>query len=385
LDYAERGAIALAAQDLGSVGDFESPFEEAVAAQLGRRGWDVVPQVGISGFRIDLGIRHPDRPGRYLAGVECDGAIYHNSATARDRDKVREQVLRGLGWNILRVWSTDWWFDSEGAAERLHTSLQDLLEENRARRATEEVVEATHWDMGHEVEGIDEIRDEETLEEADASSPAPPAVAETELVSAGASEEFGVGAAVAKPAQTCSASAGVTERRYQIADLSGFQTDPERFFELGYRDTLRAMIEAVIEVESPLRADVLAQRIARAHGWLRTGGRIRERIDQLLRGFDSTRESSGEFIWKKGAVSEIIPYRPPADAGARRSIADIPLAELASVVLENAELLDQDDPARDLARLLGVERLAAVSRARLQEAIERARKYLTANTSSHSS
>jgi very-short-patch-repair endonuclease len=136
LDYAERGVIALPAQDIGSVGSFDSPFEEAVAGQLEQRGWMIVPQVGISGFRIDLGIRHPDLAGAYLAGVECDGATYHESATARDRDKVREQVLRGLGWNILRVWSTDWWFDAAGCAERLHAGLESLLDESRARRRT---------------------------------------------------------------------------------------------------------------------------------------------------------------------------------------------------------------------------------------------------------
>lgn len=89
------------------------------------RGWQIVPQVGVSGFRIDLGIRHPDHGGLYLAGIECDGATYHSSATARDRDKVREQVLCGLGWTILRVWSTDWWFDAEEAIERLDSALND--------------------------------------------------------------------------------------------------------------------------------------------------------------------------------------------------------------------------------------------------------------------
>src|SRR5690606_26406058 len=69
LDYAERGPIALPAQDEGSVGGVDSPFEEAVAERLGER-WQVVPQIGISGFRIDLGIRHPDLPGAYLAGIE---------------------------------------------------------------------------------------------------------------------------------------------------------------------------------------------------------------------------------------------------------------------------------------------------------------------------
>ena len=135
LDYAARGAIALPAQDIGSQGPMESPFEVSVGAALELRGWQVVPQVGVSGFRIDLGIKHPDHPGLYLAGVECDGATYHSSATARDRDKVREQVLRGLGWNIQRVWSTDWWFNADESLERLHQALEDALEEDRNQRA----------------------------------------------------------------------------------------------------------------------------------------------------------------------------------------------------------------------------------------------------------
>ena len=145
LDYAVRGAVALPAQDIGSQGEAESPFEDAVAEQLERRGWQVVPQVGVSGFRIDLGIRHPDHAGLFLAGVECDGATYHSSATARDRDKVREEVLRGLGWTIFRVWSTDWWFDAQEAAEKLCGELEGALETSRA--AASPVAEARCSDI----------------------------------------------------------------------------------------------------------------------------------------------------------------------------------------------------------------------------------------------
>ncbi|MDV5224330.1 AAA domain-containing protein, partial [Pseudomonas aeruginosa] len=116
LEFADRGARALAGADTGSLGGYDSPFEEAVANALRRKGWQVVTQVGVSSFRIDLAVVDPDAPGRYLAGVECDGATYHRSATARDRDKLREQVLRGLGWEILRIWSTDWWIDALGTA-----------------------------------------------------------------------------------------------------------------------------------------------------------------------------------------------------------------------------------------------------------------------------
>lgn len=78
---------------------------------------------------------HPDAPGTYLAGIECDGATYHRSATARDRDKLREHVLRGLGWEILRIWSTDWWIDREGTLEVIQVKLKALLEASRTMRA----------------------------------------------------------------------------------------------------------------------------------------------------------------------------------------------------------------------------------------------------------
>lgn len=128
LEYAERGPRALAEAVHRTSGEFESPFESAVGAALAQKGWGVHPQVGVSTFRIDLGIVDPKTPGRYLAGVECDGATYHRSATARDRDKLREQVLRGLGWNLVRIWSTDWWTDPSETLERAHVKLLTLRE-----------------------------------------------------------------------------------------------------------------------------------------------------------------------------------------------------------------------------------------------------------------
>lgn len=372
LDYAERGAIALPAQTSGSVGGFESPFEEAVAAQLEQRGWQIVPQVGISGFRIDLGVRHPDLPGAYLAGVECDGASYHSAATARDRDKVREQVLTGLGWNMLRVWSTDWWYDATGCADRLHLALEALLEASRAAEPDSSVT--AHWDMGHEVEGIEGIRDDEAAARTEEVAPAPTPI-EIELVSADVSAPV-MPVRIADAAPIPPSVPVVSDDpggRYRITDLTGLAADPNQFFDFTYRDTLRAMVAAVIETESPLRTDILCQRVARAHGWLRTGGKIRERIDMHLRDYDRTQESSGEFIWKAGAIFDFHPYRPPHGDEARRAIPEIPLAELAAVVRDNPDLLEEPDPARELARMLGVERLAAGSRTRLDEAIARGR------------
>jgi very-short-patch-repair endonuclease len=125
LDYAERGYQALSAATSASVGTkFDSPFEEEVYEELTRKGLTVHTQVGCSGFRIDLAIVAANAPGRYLLGVECDGATYHSSATARDRDRLRQEVLERLGWRICRIWSTDWLRDREGQLRRVQAALE---------------------------------------------------------------------------------------------------------------------------------------------------------------------------------------------------------------------------------------------------------------------
>jgi very-short-patch-repair endonuclease len=109
LDFAETGPDALArALTDADHREYESPFEREVAEELQRHGLLIHRQVGCGGFRIDLAVVDPAQRGRYLLGVECDGATYHSSATARDRDRLRQEVLAGLGWHLCRVWSTDW-------------------------------------------------------------------------------------------------------------------------------------------------------------------------------------------------------------------------------------------------------------------------------------
>ncbi|WP_298325498.1 DUF3320 domain-containing protein [Asticcacaulis sp.] len=368
LDFAERGAAALPSQALDSVGGIESPFEAAVIEALEARGWQTIPQVGVSGFRIDIGIRHPDRPGAYLAGVECDGATYHRAATARDRDKVREQVLTGLGWVILRVWSTDWWFDAKGAAERLHDALSAALEDSRTRTPSDAVSKTERWDMGHDVEGQASIVTDPAPELVLNPTEGMPIIESDEVISPALS----AGTTAADLGGNVSNGVEVAVL-YQISDLSDLGPDPDRFHDFDYRHTLKAMIDRIIALEAPVRADILAQRIARAHGWLRTGPKIRERIDLYMRDVERVTESSGEFIWRKGTVHDVITYRAAVNPELRRPPADIALPELASIVLDNPDLFLTRDPALELARLLGVERLTASSRARLDEALAHAR------------
>ena len=105
LKYAETGVLDVP-RATGQEAD--SPFEEAVAETLRARDHDIHHQVGSAGFFIDLAVVDPRQPGRYLLGIECDGASYHSARSARDRDRLRQQVLEGLGWTIHRIWSTDW-------------------------------------------------------------------------------------------------------------------------------------------------------------------------------------------------------------------------------------------------------------------------------------
>ena len=132
LDFAERGAQVFVESVSGPQRDWESPLEEAVAQRLEARGWTVHPQIGVSSYRIDIGVVHPDAPGRYLLGVECDGASYHSSATARDRDKLRGEVLRGKGWKLLRIWSTDFWNNPDGVIERIDSEIRQELQRDRS-------------------------------------------------------------------------------------------------------------------------------------------------------------------------------------------------------------------------------------------------------------
>ena len=123
LEYAEtRGQATV--DEVGAEAD--SDFEIEVADRLRSRGYSLEMQVGVSGFRIDLGIRHPDHPDRFLVGVECDGASYHSSKSARDRDRLREEVLGNLGWELIRVWSTDWFDNPDRETNKLIKRIEEL-------------------------------------------------------------------------------------------------------------------------------------------------------------------------------------------------------------------------------------------------------------------
>lgn len=379
LEFAEFGPRALAEAHHGCQGDFESPFEASVATALGRKGWQVHTQIGASSFRVDLGVVHPDFAGRYLAGVECDGATYHRSTTARDRDKLREQVLRGLGWEIVRIWSTDWWVNPGGTLERVHAALTDLLEKDRERRANE--AEAPTEDATPEPSEDEATPSPQVINEADATITRAAAGLQPLTDDAHEVADEPAEAGYARSASTSSTlvhkgADTQRERRFrasQPADaVSPGAISADLFYEPSYDTVLQPMVEWVVQREGPVLDAVLARRIARAHGFQRTGSRIQERVEQIARRlFDVTEDAGGSFYWPRGVDTEAaFAFRWPTDEDSARGVEEICEPELVSLGRwVRGKGKSGEEALVAMAREMGLMKLRAASRERLEQAL----------------
>lgn len=186
LEYSATGML-----DVGTQTDRQpdSDFEVFVMNQIKSMGYEPVPQVGVAGYFIDIGVRHPDWPHGYVLAVECDGASYHSSRSARDRDRLRQEILEGLGWQFHRIWSTDWFSNPNREADRLREVLSNRMENLRAREAEFQQVstdEAASQNGGHE----NGLREDESTPAygplfTTSTSPAPPPTRTTGGVSVG--------------------------------------------------------------------------------------------------------------------------------------------------------------------------------------------------------
>jgi very-short-patch-repair endonuclease len=354
LEFAQRGAPALAAASAPLDRDADSEFEREVRAALEARGWMVHPQVGVSGMRIDLGVVQPDAPGRYLAGVECDGATYHRSATARDRDRMRQWALEKLGWRILRVWSTDWWMDSDGALDRLDQQLRAELEKVIQHRHASERELTSDEHPSTPAPTIEEVL-------------APPSEVQRKDDESAIKEPVDLVSLMRYADPVVPASTGSVQTRktvrgegnaptYRVVDLiaEGFQPDRERFYAPAYRPVLR--------------------RIA-AHGFGRSGGQIRSTvIDVIERRFPrSIENNNGEerkIYWPDGADKHIAPAFRSAPRG-ERDHSDIPLVELASLARQYIDDgADNEEAIRRMAEGFELNRLRASTRERFEAAVK---------------
>jgi len=332
LEYAERGPSVLGAAVHGPMGDFESPFECAVARALRGKGWIVQPQIGVSAYRIDLGVVHPGFPGRYLAGIECDGAMYHSSAFARERDKIRQAVLENLGWKLLRVWSTDWWTHRSKAIDDLHQALNALLESERQENVKE-----------------------------------PTDVVPAQTIAIESLQEQPAGRWHPSGFTTDNATSEKAKNFYEVArlDVEVFHPEPELFYADEYIPRLTAMIDYVIEKEGPIHEEVLLRRIARFHGFKRAGNNIQDIVLAIAkRRKCHSREKVGLFFWPKERFEKLhAPIRWKDRDDEMRKVEYICIEEIIAI----SRLFAINDPV-ELARHLGIARLSQFARERLSEA-----------------
>jgi very-short-patch-repair endonuclease len=125
LEFAQTGKLP--DRGIFSGRDADSPFESAVARVVMTMGLKVVPQVGVAGYFIDIGVLRPENQQEFLLGIECDGATYHSVKSARDRDRLREEVIRSRGWQLHRIWSTDWFLNQRHEEKRLQSAIQAAM------------------------------------------------------------------------------------------------------------------------------------------------------------------------------------------------------------------------------------------------------------------
>ncbi|HEX7636086.1 MAG TPA: DUF3320 domain-containing protein, partial [Noviherbaspirillum sp.] len=281
--------------------------------------------------------------------------------------------LRSLGWEILRIWSTDWWVDPSGTLERICKQLDEHLTVSRAKRAVEAARIAAE---AAACETIEKAMAEVTIERESSLSRVKDDNVEPNQMrfeSDRESEE-----AYARQVSVPNAGERPLKRLYVECDLAGSVDvrDPDAFFDKSYDERLKAMIAYVVAEEGPVLDLVLARRISRAHGWQRTGSRIQVRIEALARNlYKTTEEDVGTFYWPESmAPGSAVEFRSPGP-DAQRSMDEICMEELVTLA---ASVVDpaatDDDNLVAMARELGVLRLRASSRGRLEEAVRRFRR-----------
>jgi len=325
LSYAERGPDALEMELTGR--DTESPLEDDVAAEIRELGYEVVPQVGCSGYRIDLGVVDPVDPGRFILGVECDGATYHSAATARDRDRLRHQILERLGWRIHRIWSPDWINRRDLELERLRTAIASAR--IRVRPSEERKPR------------ILQVKTQETP--------------------------------VNGSLTTGEALLG-WQRPYQVAQLDRCRFDD--FNSPYFLASQVQMLARIVDIEAPVSVPLATRRLLKACGIQRAGGQIRQTMQRVIwagQKAGSMVERNG-FLWKPGQESLSVVRIPVlGDPETARTLDDIPTEEIVVAVTEvcRAALgISRESLVSNVARVFGFGRTGSEVSAKIGAVVD---------------
>jgi hypothetical protein len=268
LEYAEHGPEIL--KSSAEPVAFESPIEEDVAMVLQRLGYAFTPRVGYSGCPIDMGVVDPHDSGSYLLGIEFDGATYQSSSSTRDRDRLRAQVLKQLGWRIHRVWSPSWVSRRDSEIRRLSHALE----------------EAHQFKLGKEAPTTDvELEEDEAAEDL-------PQEGDVQKIQFAGIEKIGVPYKVHPLKAEYAASV-------RVPSSNGWAVQPNEFQFPENRQLQSQLLEELIQNEGPIHFDYAVKRLVSAWGLKRKNSNIvhavRETLNLLI--LKDKVVVKGNFLW----------------------------------------------------------------------------------------
>lgn len=312
------------ARDAAQARPSDSSFESQIREVLEQAGYEVHAQIGCGGYRLDLAVVHPKDPGAYAIGIETDGPHYHSARTARDRDRLRSQVLRAMGWRLHRVWLLDWMADRQAAVAALLAAVKDAAETLPEERL---VV-------------------------------APKVVPEPDPVAVISEEPQGYRGL---PPQVAPVQAPPT-RLYQAAHLAPETGDVDAFCAATSLPVLRDQIMRVIEAEAPITMSLATRRVVGAWNIGRQTERVRQRFADVVTILkrEGRLQVSEDTLWASDGPQPLEQFRLNPEGQDHRDFGEIPPAELAVaarwVLMQNLSLA-QRDLQREVAKLFGINRL----------------------------
>jgi hypothetical protein len=390
LDYAEKGKQALPAAEAARGITDNADIHRNVAAELKRLGYEADLYVGTSGYRIDLAVKDPGRPGTYKLGVLLDGLMYRNAKTARDRDILRDSVLEQLGWRLHRLWMPDWWDNRETEIHKIRRALERSEQASApdaedagsggSRAGGAAAVQAEPGAAGVSGAAGGSGGDAERAGGGMAADAAAAIRAESE---AAAETEAGIDPAEPAAASTASGdrsaadSAGQPEagvrqaglpdnaEPYRPCLLDSVTAGTDAFYAPEYTRIICEQMAKVVGEEGPISRGLLAKRVLTAWGISRMGAKLDRHFSELLAKmrFTATTWDGTDFYWPAGSDPEHwAAWRFAADEAQRRNAEDLPPEEAANAVravLAAQISLPEDDLIRQVVKLLGYVRSGA--------------------------
>ena len=353
LQYAETGVLR---QEMAEVSGREpdSPIQAAVADALRNRGHRVHEEVASGGRFVDMAIVDPKRPGRYALGIEFDGASYHSALWARDRDRLREAVLKNLGWRLHRIWSTDWFRTPERELDRVEAEIKRALAESASPEASPTDPVHPTEDGGADYDELTEfLPKDEDLHIAPAVEEIPTEEAavvpsEPELSEPSPSNEV-VPYRLARPI--------IRARRLDNRSPS----------------SLANQVDSIVQTEGPVHESEVIRRIMTAAGVKRLGSRVRKALEDAI-ALSARRGSivrSGEFLWDRGTSTPVVRNRAQLPSQYRKIelISPEEVHEAVRKVREQSSGIRRDALTTEVASMLGFHRMSKSVRTALDTRI----------------